>query len=146
MRSTSRGWGLAWLALTISVALHVWDEAAHDFLSIYNPTVEAIRTRWPLIPLPTFTFGVWLAGLSVAIVGSALLAPAAFQGRAWLKVVAYPYGVIMLLNGVQHIAVSLFLAKPMPGVLSSPLLLISSAALLVATRRATRPAAEAIPT
>ena len=91
-------------------------------------------------PLPTFTFGVWLTGLSLAIVALALLAPFAFQGRVWLKVIAYPYGVIMLLNGVQHIAASLYLAKPMPGVWSSPFLLISSVALLVATRRATRAA------
>lgn len=137
MRNTSRGWGFAWVALTISFALHVWDEAAHDFLSIYNPTVESIRARWPVIPLPTFTFGVWLTGLSLAIVVLALLAPVAFHGRASLKSIAYPYSVIMLVNGVLHIAVSLYLARPMPGVWSSPFLLISSVALLFATRRAT---------
>ena len=135
MRSTPRTWGLTWVGLTVSFALHVWDEAAHDFLSFYNPNVEAIRIRWPLIPLPTLTFGMFLGGLSALVFVMALLAPAAFRGRAWLKIIAYPYGVIMLLNGAQHIAVSLYLGRLMPGVLSSPLLLVASAALLVATRR-----------
>jgi hypothetical protein len=133
--STARTWGLTWLALTLSFALHVWDEAVHDFLSVYNPTVEAIRERWPLVPLPTFTFGVWLAGLSLAVGILALLAPAAFRGRTWLKLVAYPYAVIMLLNGLQHIAASLYLGRAMPGVFSSPLLVVASVALLVATHR-----------
>jgi hypothetical protein len=130
-----RRWGLSWAALTASLALHVWDEAAHDFLSVYNRNVEALRTSWPLVPLPTFTFGAWLGGLSIAIAVSALLTAMAFRGHRWLKIVAYPYGVIMLLNGLQHIIVSLYLGKPMPGVLSSPLLVGASIALLAATRR-----------
>ena len=143
MWSASRIWGLTWVALTISFALHVWDEAVHDFLAFYNPNVEAIRNRWPLIPLPTFTFTEFAVGLSAAVLLMAFLAPAAFHGRPWLKLVAYPYGVIMFLNGLQHIAVSLYLGRPMPGVVSSPLLLATSTALLLATRRIAGPAADA---
>ena len=67
MTVTSRKWGISWLALTASLGLHVWDEAEHDFLSVYNPTVLAIRERWPFVPLPTFTFGWWLGGLCAAV-------------------------------------------------------------------------------
>jgi hypothetical protein len=142
MRSTSRILGVTWVALTCSFALHVWDEAVHDFLSIYNPNVEAIRSRWPLIPLPTFTVTEFVVGLSAAILLMAFLAPAAFRGRGWLTIVAYPYGVIMLMNGVQHITVSLYLGSPLPGVMTSPLLIVSSVALLLATRRVRQPAAD----
>lgn len=135
MAARYRAWGMAWIALTVSLALHVWDEAVHDFLSVYNPTVRALRERWPLLPLPTFTFPVWIGGLVVAIVILACLAPFAFRGRPWLRFVAYPYGVLMILNGVQHIAGSVYLGRPMPGVLSSPLLIVCSVWLLVATRR-----------
>ena len=43
--------GWAWVALTLALAVHVADEALTDFLSVYNPTVEAIRARYPWVPL-----------------------------------------------------------------------------------------------
>ena len=58
------GYGVAWLALCIGLAIHVADEALTDFLSVYNPTVGAIRARFPFLPLPTYTFPVWLGGLA----------------------------------------------------------------------------------
>ena len=42
--------GYAWIAFALSVAVHVTDEAAHDFLSFYNPAVHAIRARLPFWP------------------------------------------------------------------------------------------------
>lgn len=42
----ARRFGTAWVALTLSLAVHVTDEALTDFLSIYNPTVQAIRSRF----------------------------------------------------------------------------------------------------
>jgi len=38
------------------------------FLSVYNPTVIALRAKRPWLPFPIFTFGVWLAGLVAAVV------------------------------------------------------------------------------
>jgi hypothetical protein len=35
---------------------NVLDEALTDFLSVYNLAVQAIRKRFPFLPLPTFTF------------------------------------------------------------------------------------------
>jgi len=52
-----QGW--AWVALTLALAVHVADEALTDFLSVYNPTVEAIRAQYPWVPLPTFTLNVY---------------------------------------------------------------------------------------
>ena len=65
--------GRAWIFLTIALALHVLDEAVHDFLSIYNPAARALRDRLPFLPLPTFSFGVWLGGLIGGGIGGALL-------------------------------------------------------------------------
>ncbi len=42
--------GLAWIVFALAIAVHVADEAAHDFLSVYNPTVRAIRERLPFLP------------------------------------------------------------------------------------------------
>jgi len=68
------GLGPAWVALCVALAIHVADEALTDFLSVYNPAVRAIRARFPFLPLPTFTFRIWLGGLIVVTV--LLLEPA----------------------------------------------------------------------
>ena len=136
--SPASRWGAAWLSLTIALALHVWDEAAHDFLALYNPTVVAIRSRFPFLPLPTFSFGFWLGGLCAAVAGLLLLSPLAFRGKRWMRFLAYPYSVLMLLNGLQHLAGSVYFGRLLAGAISSPLLIAASIALFTATRRAER--------
>jgi len=134
-QGTTRRWGWAWVALCLAMAVHVTDEALTDFLSVYNPTARAIRQRLPFLPLPIFTFDVWLAGLILAIVILLGLSFFVFRGARWLKPLAYVFAVIMLANGLGHIAGSFYLGRLMPGVYSSPLLLAASIYLLMQTRR-----------
>jgi hypothetical protein len=128
--------GRAWVALAVALALHVADEAANDFLSVYNPSVRAIRERFPFLPLPEFTFSVWLGGLILAVAGLLALSPAAFRGARWLRMLSLPYGVLMLLNGLGHIAGSIYFGRFMPGVYSAPLLLAASVYLLLSVKSA----------
>lgn len=130
----ARRLGVAWLALTGAVAVHVWDEAANDFLSVYNPTVTALRERLGWFPMPTFTYDVWLNGLIFGVGLLALLSLGAFAGWRGMRWLAYAYGTVMLLNGLGHIAGSIVMADFMPGVYSSPLLLAASVWLLCSAR------------
>jgi hypothetical protein len=130
-----RNLGRAWLGVCFALAIHVADEALTDFLSVYNPSVIAIRQRLPWLPLPTFTFGIWLAGLIFAVVLLLLLSRFAFRGARWMALLSYPFGVLMLLNGLNHIAWSFYFRRWMPGVYSSPLLMIASIYLLREARR-----------
>src|SRR5207244_13467854 len=123
--------GFAWAALCVAFAIHVADEALTDFLSVYNPAVRAIRARFPFLPLPTFTFRVWLAGLVLAVVVLASLMPFAFWGAGWMRPIAYAFGIVMVGNGLLHLAGSVYLRKAMPGVYSAPLLLAAAVYLLV---------------
>ncbi len=127
--------GWAWVALTLALAVHVADEALTDFLSVYNPTVEAIRAQYPWVPLPTFTFEVWLAGLIVAVVLLLVLSRLVFQGARWTVPFSYVFGVLMMGNGLLHIAGSFYFGRLMPGAYSSPLLLAASGWLVVQTWR-----------
>ena len=127
--------GFAWLFLTISLAIHVVDEAVNDFLQVYNPAVMNIRNYLPFLPIPTFTFETWLFGLILAILTFFALLPFAFRNAGWIIKFAYFYGIVMLINGISHLTVSIIGGFLMPGVLSSPLLLITSIYLLWIVRR-----------
>lgn len=130
----STGFGVPWLVLCGAFAIHVADEALTDFLSVYNPTVRSIRARFPFLPIPTFTFRVWLSGLIVAVLLLASLSPLAFRGVAWLRPVAYGYGIVMAGNGVLHLGTSVYMRKLMPGTYSAPLILAAAIYLLSVAR------------
>ena len=132
-----RRFGHAWLALTLALAAHVADEALTDFLSIYNPTVEAIRARYAWFPMPTFTFDVWITGLCAGVLVLLVLAPLAYRGALLTRVIAYPFAAIMLLNGVGHLAGSVYLGRWAPGATTAPVLLVASIWLLIRLKEKT---------
>jgi hypothetical protein len=126
---------VAWVALCLALAVHVADEALTDFLSVYNPAIISNRERLPWLPLPTFTFEVWLGGLIVAVIVLTSLTSFVLRGARWMTPLSYAFGALMLGNGLLHIAGSLQLGRPMPGVYSAPLLLGASAYLLFTVNR-----------
>jgi crotonobetainyl-CoA:carnitine CoA-transferase CaiB-like acyl-CoA transferase len=127
-------WALAWGGLTAAFALHVLDEATHDFLAWYNPTALAIRQRLGGVPFPpVFSFAAWLTGLCAAVALLAALTPRIRPGRRWPIVAAGVYGVVHIANALAHIVVSLRGRWLAPGVLSSPLLLAAAVWLLYET-------------
>jgi hypothetical protein len=136
------GFGRAWFALTVAFALHVIDEASTGFLSIYNPTVTALRARWGWFPMPTFQFREWLVGLILGVAVCFALTPIAARGARWLRPVAWLYAFVMLLNGIGHTLVTILghtvgqvtVSRPAPGFYSSPFLFIGSVWLIVRLR------------
>lgn len=125
--------GLAWLVAVIALALHVADEASHDFLAWYNPRALRIRQALHGVPFPpTFTFFPWLIGLTVAVLALAALTPLAYAGRPWLRPLAFLLAAIHLGNGLLHLGASLLARRQVPGVWSAPLLLVAGAWLLYA--------------
>jgi hypothetical protein len=118
--------GSAWIFLCCAFLIHVIDEALNDFLDLYNPTVAELTKAYPFLPLPIFTFDIWLTGLLLVITLLFILSYYAFQQRKWIIILSYFYATIMLLNGLGHILGSFYLGDMMPGVFSSPLLLLTS--------------------
>jgi hypothetical protein len=137
---TQTRWALAWVALCAAFALHVLDEAANDFLSWYNPNALALRALVPWLPVPVFTFRVWISGLTVAVIALAALTPFVRRGRRWLVPVAYVYAIVHVANAIGHIVVSIAGRWFAPGVYSSPVLLAAALWLLYETDRARRSA------
>ncbi len=120
--TTTFGW--AWLAATSALAVHVVDEATHDFLAWYNPRALRIRQALGGLPFPpTFTFLPWLLGLIAGILLLGALTPSAFAGRLWMRPAAYILAGIHIGNGLVHVVGSVLARRPVPGVLSAPLLL-----------------------
>ena len=134
----TRQWGMAWVLLALAIGLHVADEALTDFLPLYNSLVESARESYWWIPLPTFSFSIWLSGLVLGVLLLLGLAPLVFAGKTWLRPVAYFLSVLMIANALGHLGASIYWQILAPGVLSSPVLFVAAVALLVTTRRAHR--------
>ena len=128
---SARSFGVAWIALSLSIGVHVADEALNGFLSVYNPAATSIRDAAPFLPFPTFTFGAWIGGLIAGVLLLLLLSPFAFRQAKWTHYAAYFLGVVMIINGLIHAAGSLYYRYAVPGVYSTPLLLACAAYLLV---------------
>jgi hypothetical protein len=116
-----------------ALALHVVDEALTDFLGFYNPLVMTIRSELPWFPMPTFSFGVWLAGLVLLVSVLAFLAPAVGRGAVATVPVSWILSGIMFMNGLGHLAGSVYYHRWLPGTTSAPLLVAASAILARAT-------------
>jgi hypothetical protein len=135
--------GWAWLLLCIAFFLHVVDETATHFLSVYNPTVVALREKLGWFPMPTFEFDEWFIGLVVVNVVLLSLSPLAFRGIRWLRPAAYVLAIVMLLNAMGHTAgtiagrtvASVHFQRPMPGFYSSPGLFATSIYMLYCLRK-----------
>lgn len=138
--------GLAWLFLSLSLAVHVFDEALTGFLPVYNATVRALRAEYSWYPMPTFEFRGWLTLLAAAVVILLLLTPLAYRNARGLRPFAYVFAVVMFLNGMGHTLATIFgraassvpIPRPAPGFYSSPLLLAVSIWLFMALLRTRR--------
>ena len=130
--------GRAWLALVGCLALHVADEATHDFLALYNPIARQIRAALPILPVPVFSFRVWLAGLILVVVVLTFLSRFVFAGRPWTYPASYIFAVLMFFNGLTHIIGSLYYGRLVAGVLSSPFLIAAAVALVWSVPRHAR--------
>lgn len=118
------------MTLSLALAAHIADEALTDFLAVYNPIVRSARERFGWWPMPTFTFDVWLAGLIAVVALLLLLTPSAYRGSRLVRAAAYPFGAIMLLNGLGHLAGSIYFGRWMPGATTAPALIAASLWLL----------------
>lgn len=134
MRVSRQGFGLPWLLLCVAFALHVWDQAAHDFLSYYNATALALYGHFSWVPRIDMTFREWLTGLLSALVICAVLTPFAFRNARWLRPLAYLFAFIQLMNGSGHVAAQILGGTVpsvrfdgiSPGFYTAPLLLAAS--------------------
>lgn len=133
------GFGRPWFALTVAFALHVTDEALTGFLTIYNPTVTALRTRWGWFPMPNFEFREWLIGLIIGVAVCFALTPFAARGARWMRPLGWFAAIIQFFNAVGHTVATILghtianvsFTRPAPGFYSSPLLFIGSVWLMI---------------
>ena len=90
--------GIAWVLVCLALAAHVTDEAFTGFLSVYNPTVLALRAKLGFWPMPTFEFREWLTGLIVAVLLLLALSPFVFRGARWIRpaVLFFRVGTLVL--------------------------------------------------
>lgn len=122
------------MGLCAALAIHVADEALTDFLTFQNSSVLALRERYPSLPIPIFAFEVWISLLIFAVVALTAVSYFVWHGRWAMRPISYAFAGFMFLNGLLHIAISIYLGQLTSGVYTSPLLLVASVALIIATR------------
>ena len=127
--------GVAWMALVLVLAIHVIDEMATGFLPFYNSLVTSIKATSPGFPMPTISLPVWLNGLGMVLVALLLSSPLVFEGKRYMRPIAYVFGTLMILNALAHIGASFYYGQASPGVWSSPLLLVAALFLLLMAYR-----------
>ncbi len=140
---------LSWLLLCTVIILHVIDEATHNFLAVYNPSVMALREDAPWLPLPVLSFKFWITSLAIGIALLFSLSPFVSRGAHWIRPIAFVVSVLMIANGLNHIAgtilgrtvPSVHFPRPMPGFYSSPALIAASIYVLLQLRKIKRSSA-----
>jgi hypothetical protein len=123
--------------------MHVWDEAARDFLSYYNSTVLPLYGHFSWFPRMDMQFRSWLTARLVANLVLLGLTLWAYQNARWLRPLAYVFAGLQLLNGTGHILAairgrtvsSVQFEGPAPGVYTAPLLVAFAAYLFRALRK-----------
>jgi hypothetical protein len=135
------------MSFCFALALHVADEALTGFLSIYNPTIIALRERFGLWPMPTFEFREWLIGLITLVVLLFALSPLMLRNARWVRPIAFFFVVVAgILNACGHTVATILghtvssvtFPRPAPGFYSSPLL-FATACLVLFQLKATSP-------
>jgi uncharacterized protein with HXXEE motif len=124
--------GKAWFLLSFLLLLHIIDEALNGFLPVYNESIPRIRATTG-IPFPTFTFPFWFTALVFVDIWLLFLSRYALQGKRVIILLAYPFAIIMLANGLAHLAGSVYLQQWIPGIITAPFLVYGSVNLLLAT-------------
>lgn len=127
--------GIAWMALVFVLAIHVVDEMATGFLPFYNSLATSAQASGYWFAMPTISMPVWLNGLGIVLVALLLSSPLVFEGKRYMRPVAYIFGALMILNAVGHIVASFIFGQAIPGVYSSPLLLVAAAFLVLMAYR-----------
>jgi hypothetical protein len=119
---------IAWLALCAAFAIHIAEEASRHFLDLWNPEVTALG-----LGALRFTFPVWITLMALALLGLLILSYWVRRGTFWTPLAASIFIILMLSNGVAHLAFSLHERAWMAGAYTSPLLILASLYLWAAT-------------
>ena len=128
------------MSFCFALALHVTDEALTGFLSIYNPTMIALRERFRFWPMPTFEFREWLIGLITLVVLLFALSPLMFRNARWVRPIAFFFVVVAgIVNACGHTVATILghtvssvtFPRPAPGFYSSPLLFATACFVLL---------------
>jgi hypothetical protein len=128
---SNQRFGICWLFFGYTLALHVLDEAGHDFLSVYNPHALVIRRALSFLPIPILTFQTFIASLLCVLTLWLALTPLAFGGSKAIRRLAIPAAAVGgIANALAHLGSSIYYRRFMPGVYSAPLILFSGIVLL----------------
>jgi hypothetical protein len=135
--------GFAWLLLGLAFGLHIWDLAAHDFLTYYNATALALYGHFAIVPRMDLSIKTWLTAVILINLAFLALTPLAYRNTNWVRPIGCLFAGIAIVEGIGQILATLrggtvgsvHFEGVAPGLYTAPLLLICSAFLLRVMRK-----------
>ena len=121
----------AWVLMVSAIAVHVFDEAVTDFLSLYHGVALDIRESLGFSFPPIFTFETWLGVLIIGILVCFALTPIVKRGGRIIRVFTIVLGILMIVNSLGHMLGSAYFGSILPGFWSSPLLILTASLVVV---------------
>jgi len=119
------------LALCFCLTAHVAEEAFTGFLPFYGDATRAVSELLPFVTSPSLVLAASML-LSVAFVATlTALAPFAYRGAGWMRVVTIGVSLVALANVSGHIGGSMLAGQALPGVYTTPLLAVVGVYALV---------------
>ncbi len=135
MARTLQRWTIAWFVLCVVLALHIAEEAASGDYRAYGQSLDLLRQFFPQLPIPQFSFTVWLVDIAGAIIVLFLLTGLVHNNLQIMRAASYALAVFTTANAMLHILLSLASDQVLAGTLTSPPLLAASLFLFLSIPR-----------
>lgn len=115
-----------WLVLCLTLAVHVLDEAVGGFILQVNGLLSGIARDREILGVPQFTSVGWLAALAVVVLLLLVFTGPVSRSAPLTRLLPHAVASVLLVNGLGHMALTLWVGQVVAGTLSSPLLLLVS--------------------
>jgi hypothetical protein len=128
-------WTVAWFVLSVTLALHIAEEASSGSYLVFGETLDLLRQIFPQLAIPPFQFTVWLIDIVGAILLLLSLTWLVQKRYAIMRPASFALATFATANAMVHILFSLASDRILAGTFTSPPLLVASLFLLLSVPR-----------
>ena len=115
-----------WLVLCLTLAVHVLDEVVGGFIPQVNGLLSGIARDLEIPGVPQFSSVRWLGAVAVVVLLLLVFTGPVSRRARLTRLLPHALASVLLVNGLGHIALSVWAGQLVAGIWSSSLLLLAS--------------------